>query len=328
LNAYYCDHFVLPLPDQHRFPMRKYAMLRARVASELACAEQASPDGKQEATEPSWATRGVLLVEPPAASDGQLALAHHPRYIQDFCAGRLSAAEQRRIGFPWSLEMVERARRSAGGTIAAARLAARDGIAFNLAGGTHHAGHAHGEGFCCFNDVAVTARLLQTEGLGRQVLIVDLDVHQGNGSAQILAGDPSVFTLSIHGARNYPFEKAQSSLDVDLPDECLDDAYLEALQDSLDEVLRQFQPDFLIYLAGADVYTGDRLGRLNLSKQGILNRDQMVFAFAERLALPVAVCMGGGYCPKIDDIVDIHFNTVRSGLDHWRRLARARSMAQ
>jgi acetoin utilization deacetylase AcuC-like enzyme len=160
------------------------------------------------------------------------------------------------------------------------------------------------------------------------VLIVDLDVHQGNGSAEILADDPSVFTLSIHGARNFPFEKAHSSLDVDLPDGCQDEEYLEALRVALAQVLQRFEPDFLIYLAGADVYEGDRLGRLKLSKNGILRRDQMVFAWAEQLALPVAVCMGGGYCPQIDDIVDIHFNTVRAGLEHWRRQARARSMAQ
>ena len=300
MKAYSSHRFDLPLPAGHRFPMRKYSRLQERVASEL---EQ------------------VQVLEPGIASDGQLALAHHPSYIQRFCAGELSPAEQRRIGFPWSTAMVERARRSAGATIDAVRTAAREGVAFNLAGGTHHAGRAHGEGFCCFNDVAVAACLAQAERLARRVAIIDLDVHQGNGPAEILARDDSVFTLSLHGARNYPFTKAISRLDVELPDGCADEAYLEALESALARMRAVFQPDFLIYLAGADVYEGDRLSRLALSKAGIRVRDQRVFALAGELGVPVAVCMGGGYSPVIEDIVDIHMATVVAGLRHWQALS-------
>ncbi|UCE32198.1 MAG: histone deacetylase, partial [Burkholderiales bacterium] len=240
MKAFYSDHFVLPLPPRHRFPMEKYARLRARVAHELPA---------------------VQLCEPEAASDGELALAHEPGYIDRLDRGLLSAAEQRRIGFPWSPQMVERSRRSVGATIAACRVAAEDGIAVNLAGGTHHAHAAHGEGFCCFNDVAVAARLMQAEGRAHQVLIVDLDVHQGDGTAAILGGDPGVFTLSLHGERNFPFRKARSSLDVALADGTGDAAYLRALAQALDRVQARFEADFVIFVAGADVYERDRLGR-------------------------------------------------------------------
>lgn len=296
MKAFYSDRFVLPLPDGHRFPMAKYRLLRERIALEL-------PD--------------LALLEAPPATDGVLALAHTPDWIERLSLGRLTALEQRAIGFPWSEAMVERSRRSVGATIAACRAALEAGAAANLAGGTHHAGPDRGEGFCCLNDVAVAARLMQAERRAHRVAIVDLDVHQGNGSAEILRADPSVFTLSIHGARNFPFRnRCEGDLDVDLPDGTGDDAYLDALDRALATLAERFAPDFLIYLAGADVYDGDRLGRLSLTIPGIAERDRRVFGFARARGLPVAVVMGGGYCPDIERIVDIHFGTVRQARDH------------
>jgi acetoin utilization deacetylase AcuC-like enzyme len=296
VKAFYSDLFVLPLPDGHRFPMAKYRLLRERIARDL-------PD--------------VDLRVPEAATDGVLALAHTPDWIERLSLGRLSAPEQRAIGFPWSQAMVERSRRSVGATIAACRAALDDGAAVNLAGGTHHAGRDRGEGFCCLNDVAVAARLMQAERRARRVAIIDLDVHQGNGSAEILRDDASVFTLSIHGARNFPFRhRCAGDLDVDLPDGTTDAPYLDALDAALVALADRFQPDFLVYLAGADVYAGDRLGRLSLSVAGIAERDRRVFAFARGRGLPVAVAMGGGYCPDIERIVDIHFGTVREARSH------------
>lgn len=296
MKAYYSDRFVLPLPDGHRFPMSKYRLLRERIARELP---------------------GVVLAEPEAATDGVLALGHTPDWIERLSLGRLTPLEQRQIGFPWSESMVERSRRSVGATIAACRAALADGAAANLAGGTHHAGRDRGEGFCCLNDVAVAARLMQAERRVRRVALVDLDVHQGNGSAEILRDDPSVFTLSIHGARNFPFRnRCDGDIDVDLPDGTGDDAYLEALDDALARLAARFDPDLLVFLAGADVYEGDRLGRLSLSIPGIAERDRRVFAFARARGLPVAVVMAGGYCTDIDRIVDIHFATVRAALAH------------
>jgi acetoin utilization deacetylase AcuC-like enzyme len=275
--------------------MQKYFALRNRIASELPT---------------------VRLVEPAAATDGVLALAHHPAWISRFTEGRVDAAEVRAIGFPWSPAMVERSRRSVGASIEAARSALDDGAAVNLAGGTHHAGHDRGEGFCCFNDLAVAARLMQAEGRVRRVAIVDLDVHQGNGTARILEHDESVFTLSVHAQSNYPFRKAASDLDVGLPDGTGDDAYLEALDGALRSLASRFAPDLILYLAGADVYEGDRLGRLALTRAGIAERDDRVFEFARARGVPVAVAMGGGYCPDIARIVDIHFATVSRAMRH------------
>jgi acetoin utilization deacetylase AcuC-like enzyme len=294
LKAFYADHFVLPLPAGHRFPMVKYSQLRARVGAELPM---------------------VQLCEPAAATDGQLALAHHPSYIAELVNGRLTAHAQRVLGFPWSLAMVERSRRSAGATIAACRAALWDGASANLAGGTHHAYADRGEGFCCLNDMAIAARLIQAETLQsarpiRHVMVIDLDVHQGNGTAAILKNDSSVFTLSIHGENNYPFRKESSSLDVGLPDGTADEEYLHALQEALRLALERFKPDFLIYLAGADVYEGDRLGHLKLTVEGCQQRDRLVIDFARRLGLPIAAAMGGGYCPRIEETVAVHFNTI------------------
>ena len=211
--------------------------------------------------------------------------------------------------------MAERARRSAGATIAAARASLRDRCGINLAGGTHHAFADHGEGFCCYNDAAVAARVLQRDCAIGRVLICDLDVHQGNGTARIFAGDASVFTFSMHGERNYPVRKEQSSLDVELPDGCTDAPYLAALRDHLPRIVRSFEPEAMIYLAGADPFEGDRLGRLKLSKAGLAERDRYVLTFAREWAIPVTITMAGGYAHDVADIVDIHFNTVRTAFE-------------
>ena len=289
IKAFYSDHFVLPLPEGHRFPMAKYRLLRERVELGIPAA---------------------ALTEPPAATDGQLALAHTPDYIARLCNGTLTAQQQRALGFPWSIQMVERSRRSTGATIAACQAAIIDGAAVNLAGGTHHAFADRGEGFCCFNDVAVAARLMQAQRLASNVLIIDLDVHQGNGTAAILGNDDSIFTLSMHGEQNYPFRKELSDLDVGLADGLGDADYLIKLGAALHTVEMRFKADLIIYLSGADVYAGDRLGRLKLTEQGIAARDAMVMSWAGQRNLPVAACMGGGYCPRIEETVAIHFNTV------------------
>jgi len=300
VQAFYSDHFVLPLPPGHRFPMAKYAMLRRRVTDQL-------PQ--------------VRLCEAAAASDAQLLRAHDADYLARAVSGTLTFAEQRAIGFPWSPAMVERSRRSAGATIAACRAAWSEGVAVNLAGGTHHAARDHGAGFCVFNDAIVAARAMQAEGLARNVAIIDCDVHQGDGSAAIAADDPSIFTLSLHGAKNYPFRKARSDLDVELADGTADAAYLDALQTALRQMFRRFEPDAAIYLAGADPYAGDRLGRLALTRDGLAARDAMVLQACAQRDIPLAVAMAGGYAEDIDDTVAIHFGTVRAAADQWARSA-------
>jgi acetoin utilization deacetylase AcuC-like enzyme len=291
MDIFYTDHFVLPLPPGHRFPMEKYARLRERVdAAGLA------GDGRMR--------------EPAAATDVELERAHDRAYVQKVQAGTLTPAEMKRIGFPWTPAMVERSRRSAGATLEACRAALARGIAVNLAGGTHHAFRDRGEGYCVFNDSAVAALAMQAEGRVRRVAVIDCDVHQGNGTAAILAGDPSVFTFSIHGANNFPFRKEESDLDIELPDGTGDDAYLAALEPGVCHALSAGQPDLVIYLAGADPFEGDRLGRLALTRAGLAARDRMVLSLIRDAGLPVAVTMAGGYARHIDDSVDIHFNTV------------------
>jgi acetoin utilization deacetylase AcuC-like enzyme len=299
LKAFYTDRYVLPLPAGHRFPMDKYARLRARVEAGLP---------------------GVRLSEPPPATDDELARAHDREYVRRVASGALSAAEQRAIGFPWSEAMVERSRRSAGATIAAARAALADGVAVNLAGGTHHAHRDRGEGYCVFNDAAVATKAIQAEaGRPLRVAIVDLDVHQGNGTAAILRGDPTTFTLSLHGENNFPFRKAQGDLDYGLPDGTGDAEYLRALDDALERMVARFEPQLLVYLAGADAHEGDRLGRLALTTAGLAARDARVFDLAFALGVPIVVAMAGGYGRDIDVTVDVHFNTVREAFQHWAR---------
>ena len=292
MKIFYCDGFPLPLPPGHRFPVQKYVLLREAVQA----AGLVAPED---------------LVVPEPATDAQILRAHDPAYLRRVEQGELTAKEMRRIGLPWSPELVARARCSVGGTIAACRAALRDGMAVSLAGGTHHAFRDHGQGFCVFNDSAIAARTLQAEGDVVRVLIVDCDVHQGNGTAAILAGDPTIFTFSIHGARNFPFHKERSDLDVELEDGIQDSDYLAALEPALRQALIQAEADLVIYLAGADPFVGDQFGRLALSKAGLGARDRLVFELCRGVGLPVATVLAGGYGRQIEDTVDIHLETVR-----------------
>jgi acetoin utilization deacetylase AcuC-like enzyme len=326
MKAFYSDTFVLPLPEHHRFPMAKYRLLRERLVDE-----------------------GVLpsedLCVPDAVEWADLHLVHDAAYVDAVASGSLPAEAQRRIGFPWSPMMVERSRRSVGATLAAARevlnvapgansssrsaeaFARRDvtaegsragatgwNVAANLAGGTHHAFRDRGEGYCVFNDVAVAAAVLLRDGVIARAAVVDCDVHQGNGTAAIFRDDPAVFTFSLHGARNFPFRKEVSDLDVTFEDGTRDDEYLAALDEHLPRVLDAQRPDLVFYLAGADPYEGDRLGRLKLTVEGLRARDRRVFHACRDRRIPVAVAMSGGYAPDVDAIVTIHANTIREAV--------------
>lgn len=249
---------------------------------------------------------------PPAASDEDILRCHTAAYLERVRKGTLSAQEIRRIGFPWSLEMVERSRRSSGATIEAARAAlSGDGVAVNLAGGTHHACRDHGEGYCVFNDAMIAARRMQADGLARRTVIIDTDVHQGNGTADIAQGDPTVFTFSIHGEKNFPFRKVASDLDIGLPDGTGDNVYLETVEEGTRRAIMSAGADLAIFIAGADAFVGDRLGKLNVSKVGLAQRDTLVLGLCESAGLAVAIAMGGGYADNVEDIVEIHLQTVR-----------------
>lgn len=291
MKLYYADHFVLPLPEGHRFPMQKYANLRSQLRA-------------------SGHFLDHDFLEPPAANDTQICRAHCADYLTRTVTGQLSQDEIRRIGFPWSEKMVERSRRSSGATVEAARRALREGCAVNLAGGTHHAHFDFGSGFCVFNDAAIAARAMQHEEGLERIAIVDCDVHQGDGTAAIFAHDPSVFTFSMHGAKNFPFRKQRSDLDIELPDKTGDEAYLRALEGALDLVFARARPQLVIYLAGADPFEDDRLGRLALSKAGLQARDDCVLRRCYTAGVPVAIAMAGGYANQIEDTVAIHTTTV------------------
>jgi acetoin utilization deacetylase AcuC-like enzyme len=299
MQAFHCDRHLLPLPAGHRFPRSKYRLLRERVAG----------------------LANLEATEAQPVGDADLVRVHDPSYVAAVTAGTLGAAEQRAIGFPWSEEMVERSRRSVGATVAAARAALGEGVAANLAGGTHHASASRGSGYCVFNDVAVASRLLQAEVARLRIVVVDLDVHQGDGTAAIFAGDPSVFTISLRGAKNFPFRKAASDLDVALPDGCGDAEYLGALEHALgvlgeEHGARPFGLAF--YLAGADPHEGDRLGRLKLSGAGLLARDRRVLALLGELRIPVALAMAGGYGHDLEVTVAIQAATIAAAIDAWR----------
>ncbi len=303
MQVFYTDQFVLPLPPGHRFPMGKYRLLRDRLAAEVP---------------------GARLVPAPRATDGELALVHTPGYIQAISDGSVDPRVMREIGFPWSPAMAERARHSVGATISACRAAFAEGVAANIAGGTHHSYPDKGGGFCVFNDAAVAARLMQAERArgSRQplrVAIVDLDVHQGNGTARIFRDDPTVFTLSLHGQKNFPFRKEASDLDIDLPDGTGDDAYLHALERALEELAHRFDPGLVIYLAGADPHEGDRLGRLRLTWDGLEARDRRVFDWAWQRGVPLAFAMAGGYGHKLEDTVQVQVNTFQVAVAYARR---------
>lgn len=259
----------------------------------------------------------IRLRLPPAATDEQLTLVHRPSYLESLKDGTLDPKIERRIGFPYSPGMLERSRRSVGATLSACRQALSDGVAVNLAGGTHHAFAERGEGFCVFNDSAVALKALQREGLIGRAVIVDTDVHQGNGTARLLAGDSTIFTFSIHGQKNFPFKKEESDLDVGLPDGTEDEQYLASLRTALTEMER-IAADICIFQSGADPFSEDKLGRLSLTMEGLKRRDEMVFDWCDRRGLPVAVTMGGGYCPEVQKIVDIHLQTIQSAHRYFR----------
>lgn len=296
MKCFYSDVFVLPLPEHHRFPMAKYRLLRERLVAE-----------------------GVLAVRdlhvPEPVTLDQLRLVHDGRYVDAVVSGTVPADMQRRIGFPWSEMMVERSRRSVGATLAAAREALETpAIAANLAGGTHHAFADRGEGYCVFNDVAIAARVLLRDGAIRRAVVVDCDVHQGNGTASIFRDDPAVYTLSFHGEKNFPFRKEISDRDVTFEDGAGDDEYLRALEAHLPGVLDHERPDLVFYLAGADPYEGDRLGRLKMTIDGLRERDRFVLEACVDREIPVAIAMSGGYAHDVDAIVTIHTNTIREAV--------------
>jgi acetoin utilization deacetylase AcuC-like enzyme len=308
VKAFYSDTFALPLPEHHRFPMAKYRLLRERIVA----------DGIVD-------PRDLHLPEPIDWDD--LRLIHDAAYVDAVATGALPADAQRRIGFPWSEMMVERSRRSVGATLAAARevvrgkkgaRAFRASASANLAGGTHHAFRDRGEGYCVFNDVAVAAAVLLRDGAIRRAAVVDCDVHQCNGTAAIFRDEPAVFTFSLHGANNFPFRKETSDLDVTFDDGAGDDEYLAALAQHLPGVLDGHRPDIVFYLAGADPYEGDRLGRLKLTVDGLRTRDRLVFNACRERGLSVAITMSGGYCPDVDAIVTIHTNTIREAVHSCR----------
>lgn len=299
MKAFYSDIFVLPLPPEHRFPMAKYRQLRERIIAESLI----HPDD---------------LRIPDAATDEQILRCHDRQYLEKVKSDTLTRQEIRRIGFPWSPGMVERSRRSTGATIAACYSALQDGVAANLAGGTHHACTDHGEGYCVFNDAAVAARDLQARGLVKRVVVIDCDVHQGNGTAQITAQDPTIFTLSIHGERNFPFRKFPGNIDIGLPDGVTDDEYLYYVEEGVSRALFASGAELAIYVSGADPFAGDRLGKLCVSKDGLRARDELVFSLLKQANLPVAVVMAGGYADNIDDIVEIHLGTLRTAAAYAR----------
>jgi acetoin utilization deacetylase AcuC-like enzyme len=296
LQAFYTDQFVLPLPQTHRFPMRKYSLLREALtlAGVVDC--------------------GNFHVPQPVTLE-QLNLAHEAEYVRRAVTGELTRSEILRIGFPWSPQLIERSRRSSGATYEAGKVALQSGFSANLAGGTHHAQWDCGEGYCVFNDSIVAARSLQQDGLIRRAVIVDTDVHQGNGTAQIARGDDSIFTFSMHGAKNFPLRKEISDLDIALADGTTDGEFLDELETGLKQSIDAARPDIIVYLAGADPFLDDTLGRLKLTKSGLAARDRVVYQTAIAKGLPVVVSMAGGYARNVLDTVEIHFQSIAQGAE-------------
>ena len=295
---FYPDTPDLPLPDGHRFPARKYRLLRDCIA--------------QHRLLGNW-----KLAPSPLATLRELESAHSPAYVQAVLEGALAPDIQRRIGLPWSETLALRSRATVGGSLAAARQALRDGFSGQLAGGTHHAHRDFGSGYCVFNDLAVAALTLLAEGEVQRVAVVDLDVHQGDGNAALLTGQPGAFVLSVHGDKNFPFRKVPSDLDVALPDGTDDRAYLRALAGALD-VITGFRPDLVLYLSGVDPLRSDTLGRLDLSFDGLAERDRFVLEFCRRRAIPVSIAIGGGYASPITDTVEAYANTFRVAREVFR----------
>ncbi|MFN2171253.1 MAG: histone deacetylase [Candidatus Promineifilaceae bacterium] len=296
MKIFYTDTFPIPLPENHRFPRDKYYLLRKRVSERL---------GGQL----------IDLQSPEPARKKAILRAHDPEYIRRLFEGKLTDKEIRRVGLPWSPQIVKRTLYSVGATIAACRAALLEGVAVNLGGGTHHAFYDRGQGFCWLNDSVIAARAMQAEGLAENILIVDCDVHQGDGTAAITKDDPSIFTFSIHGKNNFPYHKETSNLDLELENGADNRSYLDALVNSLTACLMSFNADLVIYLAGADPYRKDRYGRLSLTKAGLAQRDRIVLGRLNENRLPVVITMAGGYAPNIQDIVDIHFQTIEIALE-------------
>lgn len=284
--------FNHPVPEKHRFPMQKYDEIPKRLLAE-------------------GTIQQAQIFLPQKLSESQILTTHTPSYWQQLKDLTLDKKLARAIGFELSEALVERERTIVHATYECALFAKQHGVAISTSGGTHHAFAGHGEGFCVFNDLAITSNLLLNQGLSKQILIIDLDVHQGNGTAHIFANNPQVFTFSMHGAKNFPFRKQQSDLDIELADGTGDDEYLELLNKTLATLIKQVQPDMLLFLAGVDVLATDVLGKLSLSRQGCLERDKLVFATAKREQIPIAVTMGGGYSANLDDVVEAHCNTFR-----------------
>lgn len=299
MHVLYSDQFVLPLPPEHRFPILKYALLHQQVVAE----HMVLP---------------THLHEPSVATDADVLRAHAAQYVARLMGGSMSAQEMRKIGFPWTPALIERERRVTGATIDACRWAMRYGCAANLAGGTHHAFWDHGAGYCVFNDGVVAARVVQAEGVAQRVVILDCDVHQGDGTAALVQDDPSIFAFSIHGAKNYPFHKQHSDLDIALPDGTEDDAYLSALQEGVRVAIERARADLAIYVAGADPYVGDRLGRLAVSQAGLQARDELIYDACDAAGLPLVITMAGGYARNVADTVAIHAATIRSAAVRYR----------
>ena len=287
------DSYVIDLPAHHTFPIQKYRLIREQLLAERTLTPE-------EVLEPT-------LVEP-----GDICLVHTADYWGRLATGTLAPSAVRRLGLPWSEALVRRSRASAQGTLTAARIAIRDRVAINLAGGTHHAFPDRGEGYCVLNDIAIAIRCLQRDAWMQRMAVIDCDVHQGNGTAAIFADEPDVYTFSIHGANNYPLVKVPGKRDIPLPDGTSDDAYLSALEDAVPKVLADFRPGLVFYLAGVDPHDGDRLGRLRLTHQGLRRRDEYVFRVCRDAAIPVAVTLGGGYGQVLQDTVEAHCNTVRA----------------
>lgn len=296
MKIFYTDTFTFPLPEKHSFPKDKYLLLRMRISERL---------GDQ----------AIDMQVPEPASDKAILRSHSEEYLRRLVQGDLTSKEIRRVGLPWSSQIVIRTRYSVGATIAACRAARSEGFAVNLGGGTHHAFHDQGQGFCWLNDSVIAARALQDDGLAVNILIVDCDVHQGNGTAAIVKNDPTIFTFSIHGKNNFPYHKETSDLDIELEDGTEDGTYLDALEKGLTSSIETFKADLVIYLAGADPYRKDRFGRLALTKTGLAQRDRLVLTHLKKAGLPTAVTMAGGYAPDIQDIVDIHFRTIETVLE-------------
>lgn len=291
MHVFYTPRYYAEIGAGHVFPIRKFELVRDKLLAE----------GTLQPDE---------IIEPEPASIDDVLHIHTEDYVTRLCNGSLTAKELRRLGLPWSESLVRRSFYAVGGTLAATHASLTDGYSSNLVGGTHHAFPDRGEGFCVLNDVAIAIRLMRARKLIRRAAIVDCDVHQGNGTATIFSGDVDTFTFSMHGANNYPLFKAQSSLDVELPDGTSDDGYLESLADHLPTVFAH-DADVVFYLAGADPYAGDKLGRLGLSIEGLRARDEFLLRECYKREVPVVTVMSGGYGKRIDDTIEIHCNTIR-----------------